>query len=140
MKYLQQFFIILLLSFVGEFLHTLIPLPVPAGIYGLILLFLLLSSGLLNVERVRDTGLFLVEIMPVMFIPAAVGLIDAWPVLQPVLLPITFIMIASTFIVMGVTGKLTDLFLTIFKTPSPMEKREEELEEGNAYKKEGAKA
>ena len=38
MRYLKQFTIILFVSFLGETLHYLIPLPVPASIYGLLLM------------------------------------------------------------------------------------------------------
>ena len=73
MKYLRQFMIIMIISFVGEVLKYLIPLPVPASIYGLVIMLVLLQTNLLPLESIKEAGLFLVEIMPVMFIPAAVG-------------------------------------------------------------------
>ncbi|MGN1122067.1 MAG: CidA/LrgA family protein [Eubacteriales bacterium] len=76
MKYLKQFGIILAVSFVGELFNRLLPLPVPASIYGIVLLFLLLVTGVLPLGAVREAGSFLIAIMPVMFIPAAVGLIE----------------------------------------------------------------
>lgn len=72
MKYLIQFLIILAISFAGEVLHIVLPLPVPASIYGMVLLFVLLLTGALKVNQVKDVGKFLIEIMPVMFIPAGV--------------------------------------------------------------------
>lgn len=74
MKYIRQFLWILLFSFVGEVLKYLIPLPVPASIYGLVLLFVALLSGVIRLEAIREVSQFLIEIMPLMFIPAAVGL------------------------------------------------------------------
>lgn len=104
MNYLRQFGIILILSFLGELCHYLIPLPIPASIYGLVLMLAVLQAGILNVKSVRDAAKFLIEIMPVMFIPAAVGLMDAWPVLKPVCIPFLLIMLISTIIVMACTG------------------------------------
>ena len=104
MKYLRQFCIILLVSFLGEMLHSLIPLPVPASVYGLVLMLTALCTGILKQEQVGAAADFLIEIMPVMFIPAAVGLLDAWPVLKPVCLPVILI---TTVIVMAVTGQVT---------------------------------
>ena len=75
MKYIRQFLWILLFSFVGEVLKYLIPLPVPASIYGLVLLFVALLSGVIRLEAIREVSQFLIEIMPLMFIPAAVGLL-----------------------------------------------------------------
>ena len=74
MKYLRQFGLILLFSFLGEALRALIPLPVPASIYGMALLFLALAAGM-PLSAVEDTGDFLIEIMPVLFIPAGVGVL-----------------------------------------------------------------
>ena len=81
MKYIRQFMIIILISFVGEVLHYLLPLPISASIYGLVLMLVGLASGLIPLAAVKDTAYFLVETMPLMFIPAAVGLLESWPVL-----------------------------------------------------------
>ena len=103
MKFLKQFLIILALSFVGEALKYFLPLPVPASIYGMVLLFILLLTGLVKLEDVQDAGKFLIEIMPVMFIPAGVGLMESWGVLKPMLVPVVVIIV----IVMGISGRIT---------------------------------
>lgn len=107
MKFLRQFMVILAISFVGEVLKYMIPLPIPASIYGLVILFVALETGLIRLSAVKDTAKFLIEIMPLMFIPAGVGLLDSWGVLQPVILPVAVITIVSTIIVMGVSGVVT---------------------------------
>ena len=88
---------ILLFSFIGEFFRMVIPLPVPASVYGLVLLL----------DQVEGAADFLIEIMPVMFIPAAVGLLNAWDVLRPVVVPVVVVTVATTVLVMGVTGQVT---------------------------------
>ena len=107
MKYLKQFLIILFVSFLGEILNYLIPLPIPASIYGILLMFLALELHIIPLSSVREAGRFLIEIMPVMFIPAAVGLIEAWGILKPNWLTYTLIMFATTFIVMIFSGRIT---------------------------------
>lgn len=107
MKYLKQFGVIILISFVGEVLHTLIPLPIPASIYGLLILFVGLSAHIIPLSLVRETGKFLIEIMPVMFIPAAVGILKSWGMLKPWFIPLLLFTLVSTMIVMVVTGKIT---------------------------------
>lgn len=107
MKYLKQFCIILFLSFLGEALRSVIPLPIPASVYGLVLMLGALASGILKVSQVRETSEFLIEIMPVMFIPAGVGLMDSWGVLKPVCIPVLLITVLTTVIVMGTTGAVT---------------------------------
>ena len=94
-------------SFLGEMLYALLPLPVPASVYGLILMLLALLTGLIKPEQISGAADFLIEIMPVMFIPAAVGLLDSWSFLKPVWFPMIFITAVTTVAVMAVTGRAT---------------------------------
>ena len=105
MKYIRQFVIILFISFIGEALKYVLPLPIPASIYGLVLMFVLLETKVLKVEAVQDAGKFLIEIMPPMFIPAAVGLIVTWSDLKAILVPVLVITCITTVFVMVVTGR-----------------------------------
>lgn len=111
MKYLRQFCIIMMISFLGEILRAVLPLPVPGSIYGILLMFFALYFHVLEVADVSETGKFLVEIMPVMFVPAAAGLMKSWGVLQPFFVQFLFICVSTTFIVMGVTGHVTQFVI-----------------------------
>lgn len=111
MKYLKQFGIIITLSFLGEILHEVIPLPVPASIYGIVILFICLETGHIKVQSVKETSQFLIGIMPVMFIPAAVGLIDSWEIMKNQLLVYLLIAILTTFVVMIAAGKVTQCII-----------------------------
>ena len=107
MRYLRQFSISLLFSLAGEALHALLPLPVPASIYGIVLLLACLMAGVVRVDAIREVSSFLIEIMPVMFIPAAVGLMESFGLLLPSLGAYLAIMAVSTFAVMAVAGRVT---------------------------------
>ncbi len=107
MKYLKQFGIILFVSLLGEILHAVLPLPIPASIYGLVLMLAALMTGVISLEKVENVSLYLIEIMPVMFIPAGAGLLTGWSVLQPMLVPVAVITVVSTVVVMGITGVIT---------------------------------
>lgn len=107
MKYARQFAIILVISFAGEILNKVIPLPVPASIYGLIIMFAALRTGVVQLASVKKTAYFLIEIMPVMFIPAAVGLLETWGTLRQLWLPFCVITLLSTIAVMAVAGHVT---------------------------------
>ena len=100
MKYLRQLLMILIFSFIGEVLHAVVPIQMPASIYGLVLLFIALMTGLVKLPQVHEAARFLIEIMPLMFIPAAVGLLESWPVLKPMCGPIVAITVLSTVTVL----------------------------------------
>lgn len=111
MRFAKQFFIILSVSFIGDVLRSFLPIPVPGSIYGFIILLAVLKLKIILLSHVKETGMFLIEIMPLMFIPPAVGLLESWISLKDIYLPVLFITLVSTIIVMGVTGRLTQYVL-----------------------------
>ena len=115
MKYIKESAIIFGITMIGEFLNELLPLPVPAGVYGLFLLLILLCTGLLKLQDIETTGNFLLEIMPILFIPASVGLIESYDAMKAILVPLIVTCLVSTLVVMGVTGKVTEFMVVILR-------------------------
>lgn len=111
MKYLKEIAIIFGITMTGELLNTWIPIPIPAGVYGLFILLGLLCSGKVKVSDVSAAGNLLLDLMPLMFIPAAAGLMEKFEMLKAIMLPLVVITVLSTFIVMTVTGKTAEFVL-----------------------------
>ena len=107
MRFIKQLLIILGVTFAGEALHFLLPLPVPASIYGLVLMLLCLCFKVFPLRAVEETGDFLIDLMPALFVPATVGVMAAWDMLQPVLLQVALITFLSLIVVMAVSGRVT---------------------------------
>lgn len=107
MKYLFQFGRILAFCLAGELLHTLLPLPIPASVYGLALLLAALVTGLVRLDQVREAALFLTGIFPLLFVPAAAGVMDLLPEISAMLLPILLAVGPVTVLVMAVAGRVT---------------------------------
>lgn len=113
MKYIKQVFIIFGITMAGEVLNAILPLPVPSGVYGLFLLLTGLCTKVVKVSDVEDVGNFLLDTMPMMFIPVSVGLIESYDAMKAVLVPLVVISVVSTVIVMVVTGKMTELMIRL---------------------------
>lgn len=111
MKYLKQLLIILTISFIGEILSYFIPFPIPASIYGIVILFVCLNLGIVKLSQVNETGKFLIEIMPIMFIPAAVGIIENWETMQDSIVKYIVLLIVSTIVVMVCSGIVTQFVI-----------------------------
>ena len=94
-------------AFLGELLHHFIPLPIPASIYGIVLMFLALETKILKVSDIKETSSFLIAIMPLMFLPPAVGVIESWNILRESWFPYVVVTLISTVVVMGVSGRVT---------------------------------
>lgn len=107
MRYLLQAVIIAAVTFAAELIKYFVPLPVPASIYGLLLLFALLKSGLLKLEQIEDVGNLLLELMPLLLVPASVSVLNALDAIQRMLLPVLVMGFIGTTAVMLVTGLLS---------------------------------
>lgn len=113
MKYLKQLSIILLISFIGELMHMFIPIPVPASIYGLVILFACLELKIVKLSAVKDVSGFLIDILTLTFIPAAVGLMDSWSLLEGKVAQYVIITFVTTVLVMAVSGRVTQRIIRL---------------------------
>lgn len=128
MKYVIQFLIISAFAFIGELLHWFIPLPIPASIYGIVLLFIALELKWVKVSDIREVSSFLIAVMPIMFIPAAAGLMESWGAVKSSVWEYTLITIVSTFVVMGVSGAVTQFVIWRGKKKNEQVKKRSETE------------
>ena len=110
MRYLYQFARIMAFCFLGEILHEVLPLPIPASIYGLILLLAALKTGRVKLELVKQVGNFLTGIFPLLFVPAAVGVMELWGELGEMMIPILLAIVPVTILVLASAGRTTQSF------------------------------
>lgn len=115
MKYIIQIGIISGISFVAEILHVLLPLPVPASVYGLLMLLIMLLTGIVKEEHIKDTADFLLSIMPLFFVPAAVALITSVESMRGNVWKLLIMCLVSTIVVMVVTGLVSQLIVRVGK-------------------------
>ena len=107
MKYLKQIALIVLFSFLGEICRAVIPLPVPASIYGMVLMFAALSLKIVKLEQVGEAGRFLTSVLPVLFVAPLVSLMDCWSVLRENIVPLAVITAVTTVTTFAAAGFVT---------------------------------
>ncbi len=118
MRLVRQFLIIAAFSFFGEAAKALLPFSIPASVYGLFMMLAALSFGVVKPQQVRDAAKFLIEIMPLMFIPVGVGLMTTWGMLKPILLPFAVVTVVSTVVVLAATGHATQAAVRLIERRS----------------------
>jgi holin-like protein len=111
MKYLNEFLIILGFTGLGEVLQRVVPLPIPASVYGLVLLFMALCLKIVKPEQVKTTGSFLSGLLPLLFVSPTVRIIEHWELIAPNLVPIVVLLVSTTVLTFGISGKLTQLVM-----------------------------
>lgn len=107
--------IVAVVTLVSDYLSKTLPVSMPASIYGIIILFLLLQTGLVKKEKVEGVCKFLIKIMPLTFMPSAVALIDSFIDLKVIIVPVLVAIVFSTIFVMATTGKFCETLLKIRK-------------------------
>lgn len=115
MKWISQVLIISTITFLGELLNSIIPFPIPSSIYGMLILFILLCTKIIKLEQIKETSYFLIDIMPMLFIPSAVGIIAKFDAIKNSWWQIIIITVVSTITTMLVTGWVSQIIIH-FKT------------------------
>ena len=96
MKLLCQVGVIFGVCWISQILESLLPIPFPASVIGMVLLFILLATGVLKLEHVREKADFLLANMAFFFLPAGVSVMNYFDVLV--------ICLVTTVLVFGATA------------------------------------
>ena len=135
MKFIKQLSIILTISVIAELMEELIPLPIAASIYGLILMLIGLITHIIPLEKVEGAADFLVEIMAIMFVPATVGIMTSVEALKQILIPLVVISSVTTLIIMAVTGRTAQFIIRRENKGAKTEDSKESKGEVKAWQK-----
>lgn len=124
MNYIFQLAIIFGISFLGEVLNAILPLPVPASVYGLAILFLLLCTKIVKLEQVETVSEYLMAIMPLFFIEPTVGIINSYGLVKGSILTLFLACFLSFVAVVAVTGMVSQAMIRFQKKKAKSGKEE----------------
>ena len=129
MNYIFQLAIILGVSFAGELLNTLLPLPVPASVYGLVIMFLLLCTKIVKLEQVEKISEYLMAIMPLFFIEPTVGIMNSYGLVKGKIIPLFIACFLSFAAVVVITGSVSQGIIR-FRRKKQSENEKGDVENG----------
>ena len=115
MKYMKQIGVITTIAFIGELLYFVIPLPIPASVYGMAILFFALCLGIIKLDMVEDVADWILSIMPIFFIAPTVGLIETFEDISGQIIPLVLICLISTVVVTSITGLMSQAIIRMRK-------------------------
>ena len=75
-KVIIQIAIIIVISYLGSLLQTLLHIPLAGSIVGMIMLYILLELKVIRMNWISDGAEFLLATMVFFFIPSVVGIMD----------------------------------------------------------------
>ena len=108
---INEFMLILVINYIGVLISNVLHFSLPGTIMSLLLLFLLLKFNVLKLEKIENAANFLLLNMTLFFMPPTVKIIDSYHLLEKDLFKIIVIIVLSTFITMGVTGKVVQMMI-----------------------------
>lgn len=112
-KILYQIAIIFSVCLAGELLSAALPFPLPASIISMLIMLVMLFSGILKIDHIREKSDFLLSNMAFFFIPAGVGVIEHMGTISAFWLEFIVIVVVSTIVVFLVTAATATLFLLL---------------------------
>lgn len=124
MKYMMQIGIIATISFIAELLHFFLPFPIPASVYGMVILFVLLCLKVIKLPQVENVADWMLSVMPIFFIAPSVGLINSFDSIKGQAIPLVFICFISTVIVTALTGLVAQGIIRLQKKRKEGKKHE----------------
>lgn len=109
-SYSRGLIILTLCLWVGNIISKIIPIMIPGSIIGLLLLFFLLAFQLIPTCWIKNSCNLFMRYMTVLFIPAAMGIMDNYSLLLENWIPIIFSTVGGSLIVLIFTAFLTENF------------------------------
>lgn len=94
-------------------LTSLLHIPLPGSIIGMILLFLLLESGVIRMNWVEAGASWLLAELLLFFIPSAIGVMNYSKLLESFGLQVLAVVLVGTFAVMASSGLLTGMIYKV---------------------------
>ena len=121
-KIIRQAGILFALCFVSLCIEELLPIPFPASVIAMILLLVLLFARLIRPHQIGEMTDFLMDILQMLFIPAAVSIINYVDVIRDNFTPLVVIIVVSMFVTFGVTAYAVQLTIHLMKKWKKKEK------------------
>ena len=111
MKLFREAIIILGIYLLGEFISSILSLPIPGNILGMIILLVLLCTKIIKLEQIETISNFLLDHLAFFFIPAGVGLMSSVGIIKDTWLKLLIVCVSTTIITIAITGLIVQ-FIT----------------------------
>lgn len=111
-NFFHQALVIAIIMFISNIIESFMPVPMPASVIGLVLLFIALCTGIVKLGEVEKIGTTLTNNIGFLFVPAGVSVINSLGVLSTSPILIILLIIISTLLLLLCTGFLSQMIIT----------------------------
>ncbi|WP_072446200.1 antiholin-like murein hydrolase modulator LrgA [Staphylococcus argenteus] len=111
--FFHQVIVIALVLFVSKIIESFMPIPMPASVIGLVLLFILLCTGAVKLGEVKKVGTTLTNNIGLLFVPAGISVVNSLGVISQAPFLIIGLIIVSTILLLICTGYVTQIIMKV---------------------------
>ncbi|HDK2976632.1 TPA: antiholin-like murein hydrolase modulator LrgA [Staphylococcus aureus] len=111
--FFHQVIVIALVLFVSKIIESFMPIPMPASVIGLVLLFVLLCTGSVKLGEVEKVGTTLTNNIGLLFVPAGISVVNSLGVISQAPFLIIGLIIVSTILLLICTGYVTQIIMKV---------------------------
>ncbi|KIL26212.1 antiholin-like murein hydrolase modulator LrgA [Bacillus altitudinis] len=122
--FLSQAFIFATVMFVSNLISMYLPIPMPASVIGLVLLFILLTTKIVKLEQVEQLGSSLTGLISFLFVPSGISVIQSLGVMQEVGVQVVGVIIIATIMLLAATGLFSQLLMQLSERPQRQKTKE----------------
>lgn len=123
-SFLQQAFIFAIIMLISNGIAYISPIPLPASVIGMVILFIALCTNLVELNQVEALSNDLSSIIAFLFVPSGISLINSLDLMQHYAFQIVFVILVATVVLLGTTGWSASFFLKVRKNHHSKEKIE----------------
>lgn len=126
-NFFHQALVIAIIMLISNIIESFMPIPMPASVIGLVLLFIALCTGIIKLGQVEKVGTTLTNNIGFLFVPAGVSVINSLGILSTSPILIILLIIISTLLLLLCTGFFAQMLIT--KSFIPRKRSQKQLAE-----------
>ncbi|MEC2306912.1 antiholin-like murein hydrolase modulator LrgA [Bacillus atrophaeus] len=126
--FLTQAFIFAAIMLVSNMIAAIVPIPIPASVVGLVLLFLLLCLNIIKLEQVETLGTSLTSLIGFLFVPSGISVMNSLGVMQHYGLQIVLVILLATIILLAATGLFSQFIIRGKQTAADKQEKEKTVQ------------
>ncbi|REH98266.1 antiholin-like protein LrgA [Staphylococcus felis] len=132
-SFLHQVLVMALILFVSKIIESFMPIPMPASVIGLVLLFILLCTGIVKLGQVESVGTALTNNIGFLFVPAGVSVVNSLGVLSQSPFLIIALIIVSTLLLLVCTGFASQIILKVTSKPAETSRKSKKVKGAHSH-------
>ncbi|MBC9874073.1 antiholin-like murein hydrolase modulator LrgA [Macrococcoides bohemicum] len=110
-NFFHQAIVISVILLISKIIESFIPIPMPASVIGLVLLFICLSTGIVKLGQVERVGTALTDNIGLLFVPAGISVVKSLGLISEHPFLIIGLIFISTLLLLLCTGFFSQMIV-----------------------------